>query len=752
MAQATRWLWGLAPLALLWATGNFVLEDRIEQQIAQRAIAAANAVAGSAPGAKPISARVVGRDVIISGEALSADGASRAMSQLRSEFGVRRVLGGLSQVVAQKPYSWSASREAQSVSLNGFVPDEATATANVAAASAALPGVRVDDRQTLAYGAPDGFAEMTKALLAELPRLQSGKLALDDGRFCIEGQATTPDAFLSLESASAAMAQRGFKTVDCTLRPPAITPYRLVIEHDVGGSVSLSGFYPDISIRDRIVQLARSAFPQASAFKAELKPALGEPSAFLLKASRAIADLQRLRSGKAELLGDTYVLAGPGPEDYDACQALRLLIAQTDGPDSVAQATISCPAAPPPLPPLPALPEIPPLNVTVVPAPSFAPSPAAEPAVPLRWRAEKTETGLLLSGLAPDDAASRAVAEAASTLLKTTPENKLETKAALATVPDYAAATRYALSLLVPMRQGAVTIDSGEMTVSGEVPDLPALTQLQALLDKARPEGLALKLAPDSIRVRPYQLEISSDKSGLNLQGYLPDEPARTDLKAVVGTTPERSKLDDQTALVPSAPPGFAAASRLATENLMRLDSGSASVSEKGVSLRGLTCRELIKSEVETSAATARAAGVPVDATVGLSRTGCEVDPPNTCQKDLDGLTRENKVLFGQGTSVVTLDPVTAKVIEAAHTILKQCPQSRITIEGHANRDGDATGFDNLDLSLRRALRVRDELVKRGVEADQLAVQGYGSKRPLIPYGEADARAMNRRVQFTVAK
>lgn len=783
MAQPTRWLWGLAPLALLWAAGNLVLGDRIEQDLAQRAISVASAVAGSAPGAKPIAARVVGRDLVVSGEALSADGASRAMAQLRSEFGIRRALGGLTQVVAQKPYSWSAAREAQAVVLNGFVPDEATATANVAAASAAVPGTKIDDRQTLAYGAPSGFGEMTRALLAELPRLQSGKLALDDARFCIEGQASTPDDLLALEAASAAMAQRGFQSVDCTLRPPTLSPYRLAIEHDAGGAVTVSGFYPDPSLRDRILELARSAFPQASAFKAELKPALGEPPAFMIKVARAIGDLQRLRNGKAELLGDAYVLSGKGPADYESCQALRLLIAQTDGPDSVAQATIACPPAPPPLPPMPPLPEIPPLILPALPAPSPAstqapavlppalPQPAAPaaevtvqppelpdpppppaPPVPLRWRAEKSETGITLSGLAPSDAARSAVLAAASSALNTAPNDRMETKADLAPVPDYAATTRYALSLLAPMRQGAVSIDGGALAVSGEVPDAQALRRMQELLDGPRPEGLALRVAPDAILVRPYQLEISSDKSGLNVSGYLPDEPARTDLKAVVGSAPERSNLEDRTALVPSAPPGFAAASRLAAENLMRLDVGSATVSEKGVTLRGLTCRDLIKSEVETSAAAARAAGVPVDAVIGLRQTGCVLEPPNTCQRDLDELTRENRVLFGQGTSVVTLDAVTERVIEAAYAILKQCPQARVTIEGHANRDGETSGFDNLDLSLRRALRVRDELVKRGVEANQLAVQGYGAKRPLVSYGVPEARAMNRRVQFTVAK
>ena len=558
-----RWLWGLAPLALLWAAGNVVLGDRIEQDVGRRAAAVASTVAGSVPAARPITARVVGRDVIISGEALSADGASKAMAQLRSEFGVRRALGGLSQVVAQKPYSWSAAREPHSVVLNGFVPDEASATANVAAASAALPGLRIDDRQSLAYGAPDGFSEMTRALLAELPRLQAGKLALDDGRFCIEGQATTPDAFLALEAASVAMAQRGFKSVDCTLRPPVVAPYRLSVEHGADGAVSVSGFYPSVAMRERIVELARAAFPNALAFTTDLKPALGEPGAFGVKLSRAIADLQRLRNGKAELIGDAYVLVGQGPDSHDACQALRLLIAQTDGPDSVAQATIACPPPPPPLPPMPPLPEIPPLilpalseptpvaeqkaaadsapaapQIDVQPPALPDPPPPPAPPAPLRWRADKTESGVSLSGLVPDEAARDALLKLAPGAGGPVRADGLEITGNLAGTPDYAAATRYALALLGPMRQGNVAIANGELTLTGETPDAESLRKLQDLLAVQPPAGLVAKVAPGAVLVRPYRLEMSSDKTGLNVSGYLPDEPARSELKAVVGAAP----------------------------------------------------------------------------------------------------------------------------------------------------------------------------------------------------------------------
>ena len=87
-----------------------------------------------------------------------------------------------------------------------------------------------------------------------------------------------------------------------------------------------------------------------------------------------------------------------------------------------------------------------------------------------------------------------------------------------------------------------------------------------------------------------------------------------------------------------------------------------------------------------------------------------------------------------------------------AAAILKHCPDTRVTVEGHANMDGERVGFNNLDLSRRRAFRVREELIRRGLEPEQLEVKGYGVDRPLVAHGDPDAKVKNRRVQFTVAK
>lgn len=763
MAQPANWLWGLVPLALLWSAGNLSLGDAVQQDVARRAMVAAAQAAGAAPGARPIMARVSGRDVSINGEALSADGAAKAMVQLRGEFGVRRALGGLSQVVAQKPYSWAASRDDDAVTLSGFVPDETTAVANVAAAGAALPGLRIDDRQMLAFGAPAGFSAMTKSIVAELAGLSAGKVALDDTRFCIEGKARTPDDFLALRARGASLAQGAFSAVDCSLDPPTIAPYRWAAEKSADGAVSVTGFYPSEETRRQAAAALRRSFPEPARIEDQTKPALGEPSAFPAKITRAIADLARLRSGKVEIEAGDYRLSGAGPTDFEACEALRLQIAQADGPDSVAQATISCPPAPPSA---PASPEIPAL---APPAPSAqtnasgarggAAAPPSSPqvaAVPLRWRAEKSEQGIVLGGLVRDEAArSAALQVARGAAGAAAVEDRMMAEPNLRDTPDFAAATGFLLDLLGKMSSGAVSIEGARAAIAGAVSDEAGWRALDAAL-KRQPLPGGLTLGPGqavaAVSLRPYDLTIAVDRSGLGLSGYLPDAQARAAILTVLEGSPLQGKVTDETRLVPGAPAGFAAAAKTAVSDLLRLDLGSARLVDTRVEIQGLTCRDLIKAEVETSAATGLPPGFAGQAEIGLRQTGCVIDPPNTCQNELDDLTGRHSVLFSQGTAVVNLDTTTDEAITDAATILKQCPQARVTIEGHANSDGERYGFDNLDLSNKRARRVRDELVSRGIDAGRLETKGFGVERPLVPHSEPEAKVKNRRVQFTVAK
>ncbi len=779
MARQAGWLWGLVPLALVWAAANTLNTEPVRRDIEARALTASTA-AGAASGARGVSVRVSGRDVYLDGEAVTADGASKALAQLQSEFGVRRVLGGLTQVIAQKPYSWSAARQGNLVTLSGFVPDEATAEATLAAARGLGAELKVDDQQKVAFGAPAGFTELTGALMRDLGQLSAGKVALDDTRYCVEGTAATPQRYQALREGAAAPAPKGFTRVDCMLNPPTVTPYRWSAERAASGAVTVTGNYPSEAARREIATLLARSFPGAGVVSDRMLPAAGEPAAFAARVTRAIADLARLRNGKVELEGGAYRISGQGPEDYAACEALKLNIAQGDGPDSVALASIACPppaprSEPAPVPPTnPALPgpvtpntsapviqpSIPATPAPGAPGPAVTVEPPAQPqpaapAAPrqLQWRAEKSETGIVLSGAAPDAAAKAAAVEAARAALsggevvdRTVIEETLRGSA------SYGETVRFALGLLGRMAQGSISLAGSSLSLAGAATDKAGWQVLEeALKDKALPAGLSLSGRP-ALTLRNYGFTASIDKSGGYLNGYLPDAAAKEAIVALIEASPLRGRVSDETEILPAGPTGFGVAARGAVQDLLRLDLGSASVVDREVNVRGLTCRALIRNEVETNLASGLPQGFSGKAEVGMRQTGCVIDPPSSCQNELDELTQRYYVMFGQGTAVVTLDPVTERAMTEAAAILKQCPSSRVTIEGHANLDGERSGFNNLDLSNRRALRVREELIRRGIGPGQLEVKGYGTDRPLVSHGDAEARVKNRRVQFTVAK
>jgi outer membrane protein OmpA-like peptidoglycan-associated protein len=106
-----------------------------------------------------------------------------------------------------------------------------------------------------------------------------------------------------------------------------------------------------------------------------------------------------------------------------------------------------------------------------------------------------------------------------------------------------------------------------------------------------------------------------------------------------------------------------------------------------------------------------------------------------------------------------TLKKPSYPTLDAVITVLKEHPEvKKIRIEGHTDDQGSDEA--NLDLSKRRAKRVLDYFVSKGVEAERLESEGYGEGAPLVAIQDLDpkknkkelsaARDKNRRVQFTI--
>lgn len=86
-------------------------------------------------------------------------------------------------------------------------------------------------------------------------------------------------------------------------------------------------------------------------------------------------------------------------------------------------------------------------------------------------------------------------------------------------------------------------------------------------------------------------------------------------------------------------------------------------------------------------------------------------------------------------------------LVDEITTIIKSCP-SVVYIEGHTDNSGN---FDaNMALSFARAQSVRDALIERGVNKDQLIPKGYGPTRPKTENTSKKAQALNRRIEFHI--
>jgi outer membrane protein OmpA-like peptidoglycan-associated protein len=94
------------------------------------------------------------------------------------------------------------------------------------------------------------------------------------------------------------------------------------------------------------------------------------------------------------------------------------------------------------------------------------------------------------------------------------------------------------------------------------------------------------------------------------------------------------------------------------------------------------------------------------------------------------------------------LRPEDKELLARIAGILMTSHDYTVSVNGHTDDVGSAAY--NQALSERRARAVHDYLVKAGLPAEILSVQGHGKSRPLVPGTSEAARAKNRRVELGI--
>ncbi len=103
-------------------------------------------------------------------------------------------------------------------------------------------------------------------------------------------------------------------------------------------------------------------------------------------------------------------------------------------------------------------------------------------------------------------------------------------------------------------------------------------------------------------------------------------------------------------------------------------------------------------------------------------------------------------IFFDTGKS--TLRPESNSELERLVKLLKDVPNLKIEISGHTDNTGSATL--NNELSKARAEAVVTYLKGKGVAANRLTSEGYGSSQPVATNNTAAGRQENRRTEFKI--
>ncbi|MEG8223444.1 OmpA family protein [Sphingomonas sp. HH69] len=112
------------------------------------------------------------------------------------------------------------------------------------------------------------------------------------------------------------------------------------------------------------------------------------------------------------------------------------------------------------------------------------------------------------------------------------------------------------------------------------------------------------------------------------------------------------------------------------------------------------------------------------------------------------------ELLIGFGALSLQLDDAAKAALDALMTTPAMQAGGTIALRGHSDSLG--TDGDNRVASRRRAERVRDYLLEKGVAAERITLVALGETRPIAPNAKEDGsddpegRAKNRRVEVRV--
>ncbi len=262
----------------------------------------------------PLSTRVSGRDIFVSGVADSAEERDQILAAMHDVQGRRVVRDELRVLDTASPFALSAVKNAESYTYSGSIPTEADRSV-----LAAQIGAGADDLDLMA-GSPDAnWTGVVAKGLDGLGALEDGSLSVQGQDILVTGNALTPSEDAAARAALADLPNGYGASFDITVLDDG-TPFRLTMDRAEDGTATASGKIPS-TMDAASLSNAYGTDIKTDLQQGNLSPELADWSAVTQSGASALG---KLRSGQLQMTETTLSLTGVADPDGKAAAEAML--------------------------------------------------------------------------------------------------------------------------------------------------------------------------------------------------------------------------------------------------------------------------------------------------------------------------------------------------------------------------------------------------------------------------------------------
>ncbi|MDO6484680.1 OmpA family protein [Shimia thalassica] len=322
--------------------------------------------------------------------------------------------------------------------------------------------------------------------------------------------------------------------------------------------------------------------------------------------------------------------------------------------------------------------------------------------------------------------------------------------------PTWSQAAEIAIGGLKTLGGGSVTFSDADVTLVARTGTEQGLfDRVVGEMETSLPDVFALHstlpVIVEADDTTPEFTATLSPEGLLQLRGRLQNDIARNTAESYAharfgsGTVHMAARLDE------TLPMTWSVRVMAGLDALSHLHNGVLRVTPDSVAVSGTT------GEPDANADIARALAEKLSQTDHFSidvKYVEALDPvaqlptPDECESMIKTILQSDKIVFEPGSG--TLDASAAPVIDKIATVLKDCSQIRLEIQGHTDSQGREEM--NQALSQTRAQSVLNALAERRLLTSTFTAKGYGESQPIDDNDTEEGREANRRIEFVLIR